>query len=93
MKNFVSFIKIDNNPAIIGLDNGLALNNRRHAIIWTNAYPIHWRMYAELWGLGVGGWGGKAQRGCSNIWKNATNVYNNEMLKISIYTFVRVVWI
>ena len=33
----------------IGSDNGLALN-RWQAIIWTNADPIHWRIYAELWG-------------------------------------------
>ena len=33
----------------IGLDNGLA-PNRRQAIIWTNADPIHWRIYAALGG-------------------------------------------
>ena len=33
----------------IGLDNGLA-PNRRQAIIWTNADPIHWRIYATLGG-------------------------------------------
>ena len=33
----------------IGLDNGLA-PNRRQAIIWTNADPIHWRIYAVLGG-------------------------------------------
>ena len=33
----------------IGLDNGLA-SNRRQAIIWTNANPIHWRIYAALEG-------------------------------------------
>ena len=32
-----------------GLDNGLALN-RRQAIIWTNASPIQWRIYAALKG-------------------------------------------
>ena len=31
----------------IGLDNGLA-PKRRQAIIWTNADPIHWRIYAAL---------------------------------------------
>ena len=31
----------------IGLDNGLT-PNRRQAIIWTNADPIHWRIYAAL---------------------------------------------
>ena len=36
------------NPSI-GLDNGLA-PNRRQAIIWTNADPIHWRIYAALGG-------------------------------------------
>ena len=30
-------------------DNGLA-PNRRRAIIWTNADPIHWRIYATLGG-------------------------------------------
>ena len=34
----------DNNPSI-GLDNGLT-PNRRQAIIWTNADPIQWRIYA-----------------------------------------------
>ena len=32
-----------------GLDNGLALN-RGQAIIWTNADPIYWRIYAALRG-------------------------------------------
>ena len=31
----------------IGLNNGLA-PNRRQAIIWTNADPINWRIYATL---------------------------------------------
>ena len=31
----------------IGLDNGLA-PNRRQAIIWTYADPIHWRIYVAL---------------------------------------------
>ena len=30
-----------------GLDNGL-VPNRLQAIIWTNADPIHWRIYAAL---------------------------------------------
>ena len=34
--------------SIIGLDNGLALP--RQAIIWSNADPIHWRIYAALAG-------------------------------------------
>ena len=33
----------------IGSDDGLA-PTRRQAIIWTIADPIHWRMYAALWG-------------------------------------------
>ena len=33
----------------VGLDNGL-VPNRRQAIIWTNAEPIHWRTYAALEG-------------------------------------------
>ena len=39
---------IDDNPCT-GLDNGLA-PNRRQAVIWTNADPIHWRIYAALGG-------------------------------------------
>ena len=38
---FVPKGPIDNNTAR-GLENGLA-PNRRQAIIWTNADPIHWR--------------------------------------------------
>ena len=37
---------IDNKPSI-DLDNNLA-PNRRQAIIWTSAGPIHWRIYAAL---------------------------------------------
>ena len=33
----------------IGLDNGLA-PNRQQAIIWTNADPINWRIYAAVGG-------------------------------------------
>ena len=33
----------------IGLDNGMALNMWQ-AIIWTNAAPVHWRIYAALGG-------------------------------------------
>ena len=33
----------------IDSDNGMA-PDRRQAIIWTNAYPIHWRIYAALEG-------------------------------------------
>ena len=39
---------IENNPAF-GLDNGL-VPNRRQAIIWSNADPIHWGIYAALGG-------------------------------------------
>ena len=38
----------------IGLDNGVALN-RRQTIIWTNADPIHWRIYETLGGDGLNG--------------------------------------
>ena len=31
----------------MGLYNGLVPNTQQ-AIIWTNAYPIHWRIYAAL---------------------------------------------
>ena len=43
---FVPKGPIDNN---ICSCNGLA-PSRRHAIIWTNAYPIYRRTYAALWG-------------------------------------------
>ena len=38
-----------NNNLAFGLDNGL-VPNRRQAIIWTNADPVYWRIYAALWG-------------------------------------------
>ena len=41
---FVPKGPINNNPSI-GLDNVLA-PNRRQTIIWTNADPIHWRIFA-----------------------------------------------
>ena len=44
---FVPKEPIDNNST--GLDNGLA-PNKRQAIIWTNADPVHWRIYAALGG-------------------------------------------
>ena len=37
---------IHNNPTF-DLDNGL-VPNRRKAIVWTNADPIHYRIYAAL---------------------------------------------
>ena len=37
-------------------DNSLA-PNRRQAIIWTNADPIQWRIYAALGGDGLIHWG------------------------------------
>ena len=40
---FVPRGPVDNNPALVY--NGFA-PNRWHAIIWTNADPIHWRIYA-----------------------------------------------
>ena len=36
----------------IGLVNGF-VPNKRQAIIWTNADPIHWRIYAALGGDGL----------------------------------------
>ena len=45
---FVRKGPIDNNPALVR-NNGLA-PNRRQAIIWTNADPIHWHIYAALRG-------------------------------------------
>ena len=46
----------------IGLVNGLA-SNRRQAIVWTNAHPIHWRIYAALGGDDIQLWK------VSMIWK------------------------
>ena len=40
-------IKFVHKGPSIGLDNGLVLN-RCQSIIWTNADPIHWRIYAAL---------------------------------------------
>ena len=48
---FVPKGPIDINPGF-GLDDGLA-PHRRQAIIWTNADPIHWRIYAALGGGGI----------------------------------------
>ena len=45
---FVPDGPIDNNQAFV-LDNGLA-PNRQQAIIWTNADPVHWRIYVALGG-------------------------------------------
>ena len=45
-RNFFSKGPINKNSA---LDNGLALK-RRQAIIWTNADPIRWGIYAALGG-------------------------------------------
>ena len=46
---FVRRSPIDNMPALVQSDNGLA-PSRRQAIIWTNADPVHWRIYAALGG-------------------------------------------
>ena len=43
---FVPKGPIDNNPVLVQ-NNGLA-PKRRQAIIWTNAHPIHWRVYVTL---------------------------------------------
>ena len=48
IENSLKFIPINNNPAL-GSDNGLA-PNRRQAIFWIIADPIHWRIYAALGG-------------------------------------------
>ena len=45
---FVPMSPINNIPALV-LDNGSA-PNRRQAIIWTDADPIHWRIYVSLGG-------------------------------------------
>ena len=53
MKSFVFWLKfywsLFLRVQLIGSDNGL-VPNRRQAIIWTNADPIHWRIYAALGG-------------------------------------------
>ena len=46
---FIPKSPIDNKPAFTGSGNGLA-PNKRQAITWTNADPIHRRMYAALGG-------------------------------------------
>ena len=48
---FWYFTEVNNNSALIyiDLDNGLS-PIRAQAIIWTNAYPIHWCIYAALRG-------------------------------------------
>ena len=49
---FVPEGAINNHRSSIGLNYGLT-PNRRPAIIWTNAEPFYWRIYAAL-GLGWG---------------------------------------
>ena len=47
-RKFVPNGPIDNNPTLVKI---MALApNRREAIIWTNADPIHWCIYAALRG-------------------------------------------
>ena len=46
------FLRVQLTISSFGLDNGLA-PNRRQAIIWTNADPIHWRIYAAPGGRSV----------------------------------------
>ena len=50
---FIEFCSLGSNwqKLRIGLYNGLA-PNRRQAIIWTNAVPIHWRINAALGTMG-----------------------------------------
>ena len=51
IENFTEFCSYESNwqyPSM-GLDNGLA-PNKRQAIVWANAAPIHWRIYAALGG-------------------------------------------
>ena len=43
------FLRVQLTKSSIGSNNGLA-SNRRQAIIWTNADPVHWRIYAALGG-------------------------------------------
>ena len=47
--NFTEMCSQESNwqKASIGSGNGLA-PNRRQAIIWTNADPVRWRIYAAL---------------------------------------------
>ena len=57
MKNFVFWFKLhcsvfqgsNSQQPSVGLVSGLVVDWRQ-AIIWTNADPIHWRIYAELEG-------------------------------------------
>ena len=50
-RNFTELCSLGSNwqNSSIGSDNGLA-PNRRQAIICTNVYPVHWRMYAAIGG-------------------------------------------
>ena len=43
---FVPNDPINTNQVLVNKDNGL-VPNRRQDIIWTNADPIHWRIYAH----------------------------------------------
>ena len=49
--NFIEIWSQDSNwqYASIGSGNGLS-PNRRKSITWTNDDPVHWRIYASLWG-------------------------------------------
>ena len=57
MQNFVFcskshlslFLRVDWQKPSIGWDNGL-VPNKQQAIIWTNAEPIHWRIYVAQGG-------------------------------------------
>ena len=53
----------------IGTDNGL-MPNRQQAIIWTNADPIHWRIYATLEGDEL------TQMFIANVWKPFSTVWS-----------------
>ena len=46
--NFCSYVSNWQYPSM-GLDNGL-VPNKRQAIVWANADPIHWRIYAAIGG-------------------------------------------
>ena len=65
IKNSQKFVlkgPIENDPALVYI----LASNRRQAIIWTNANPIYWRIYAALGGDELSHW---LLRDVAAIWK------------------------
>ena len=83
--NFVPRGPIDNNPA---------LSYRRQAIIWINAGPIYWRIYATLGGEELITWNVTSTLYCNGIlWKIHPNEVASsipESIKIKTTKYVHV---